>query len=85
MRYDGVSCLQIATDCIQSNLLKYAAKDYFFKALLCHLCVDSLNATHALTKYEDQYPAFTDSREAKLIKKLCQVCRIMIQQLDFIT
>ena len=30
---------QIATDCIQSNLLKYAAKDYFFKALLCHLCV----------------------------------------------
>ena len=22
---------QIATDCIQSNLLKYAAKDYFFK------------------------------------------------------
>ena len=41
---------QIATDCIQSNLLKYAAKDYFFKALLCHLCVDSLNATHALSK-----------------------------------
>ena len=72
MRYDRVSCPQIATDCIQSNLLKYAAKDYFFKALLCHLCVDSLNATHALTKYEDQYPAFTDSREAKLIKSLCQ-------------
>ena len=34
--------------------------------------MDSLNATHALTKYEDQYPAFTDSREAKLIKSLCQ-------------
>lgn len=53
--------------------MKYAAKDYFFKALLCHLCVDSLNAAHALSKYEDQYPAFTDSREAKLIKNLCQV------------
>jgi len=63
---------QIATDCIASNLLKYAAKDYFFKALLCHLCVDSLNAVHALSRYEDQYPAFTDSREAKLIKSLCQ-------------
>jgi len=63
---------QIATDCIQSNLLKYAAKDYFFKALLCHLCVDSLNASHALTRYEDQYPAFTDAREAKLIKSLSQ-------------
>ena len=43
-----------------------------WQALLCHLCVDSLNATHALSKYEDQYPAFTDSREAKLIKTLTQ-------------
>ena len=36
---------QIATDCIQSNLLKYAAKDYFFKALLCHLCIGNYNLT----------------------------------------
>ena len=71
------TCFQIATDCIASNLLKYAAKDYFFKALLCHLCVDSLNAVHALSRYEDQYPAFTDSREAKLIKSLCQVINLL--------
>lgn len=63
---------QIGTDCLQSNLLKYSAKDYFFKALLCHLCVDSLNASHALGRHEEQYPAFSDTREAKLIKKLCQ-------------
>ena len=31
-----------------------------------------MNASHALSKYEDQYPAFTDSREAKLIKTLTQ-------------
>ena len=40
--------------------------------LLSTLFSDSLNATHALTRYEDQYPAFTDSREAKLIKSLTQ-------------
>ena len=39
--------------------------------------MDSLNAVHALTRYEDQYPAFTDSREAKLIKSLCQVINLL--------
>lgn len=28
---------------MDTTLLKYAAKDYFFKAALCHLCVDMLN------------------------------------------
>lgn len=58
---------QIGSDCLQSSLLKYAAKDYFFKAAVCHLCVDGLNAQHAVTKYCELYPAFSDSREAKLI------------------
>ncbi len=49
-------------------MLKYSAKEYFFRASLCHLCVDSLNAQHAIKRYEEQYPAFADSREAKLIK-----------------
>merc|ERR1719330_785201 len=44
----------------------------FFRASICHLCVDSLNAQHAIIKYEEQYPAFGDSREAKLIKTLVQ-------------
>lgn len=29
---------------MDSPLLKYSAKDYFFKAALCHFCVDMLNA-----------------------------------------
>jgi len=62
---------QVASDALQSNLLKYSAKDYFFKASLCHLCVDSINATNAIIKYEEQYPAFGETREAKLIKTLC--------------
>lgn len=58
----------VAGSCLDSSLLKYSAKDYFFRAALCHLSVDILNAQHALEKYAQQYPAFQDSREFKLIK-----------------
>lgn len=61
---------QVAASCLESNLLKYSAKDYFFKAALCHLCIDPLNASHAIQRYEDQYPAFGDARECKLIRSL---------------
>eukprot|EP00092_Neocalanus_flemingeri_P101350 GFUD01129591.1.p1 GENE.GFUD01129591.1~~GFUD01129591.1.p1 ORF type:complete len:293 (-),score=128.24 GFUD01129591.1:136-1014(-) len=61
---------QIAATALQSSLLKYSAKDHFFRASLCHLCVDSINAQHAVSKYEEQHPAFGDSREAKLVKTL---------------
>lgn len=58
----------VAGSCLDSSLLKYSAKDYFFRAALCHLSIDLLNAQHALEKYAQQYPAFQDSREYKLIK-----------------
>merc|ERR1712007_133485 len=61
---------QVAAASLENNLLKYAAKEHFFRASLCHLCVDMLNAQHAVQKYEEQYPAFGDSREAKLVKAL---------------
>merc|ERR1711970_422892 len=61
---------QVAASALESSLLKYSAKEYFFRAALCHLCVDSLNAQHAVQRYEEQYPAFSDSREAKLVKAL---------------
>lgn len=60
--------LQVASSSLESSLLKYSAKEYFFRAALCHLCVDVLNAQHAIERYEQQYPAFQDSREYKLIK-----------------
>lgn len=77
---------------MDSTLLKYSAKDYFFKAALCHFCVDMLNAkvspnttfvcVHgsrtanfhspvlklAEQKYTEMFPAFSDSRECKLLK-----------------
>merc|ERR1712142_1451226 len=63
---------QVAAASLENNLLKYAAKEHFFRASLCHLCVDALNAQHAVQRYEEQYPAFADSREAKLIKTLVE-------------
>jgi len=62
---------QVAASCLESKLLQYSAADYFFKASLCHLCIDHLNANHAIQRYEDQYPAFSDKRECKLVKALC--------------
>lgn len=64
----------VAGSCLDSSLLKYSAKEYFFRAALCHLSVDLLNAQHALEKYAQQYPAFQDSREFKLIKVRNQNC-----------
>ncbi|XP_054598565.1 N-ethylmaleimide-sensitive factor attachment protein, alpha b isoform X1 [Nothobranchius furzeri] len=61
---------QVGTYAMDSTLLKYSAKDHFFKAALCHFCVDMLNAKLAVQKYEEMFPAFSDSRECKLLKKL---------------
>lgn len=54
--------------CMDNQLLKYSAKDYFFKAALCQLCVDTLNAEQAIQKYEEMFPQFGDARESKLLK-----------------
>uniref|UniRef100_A0A6I8SUM9 NSF attachment protein alpha n=1 Tax=Xenopus tropicalis TaxID=8364 RepID=A0A6I8SUM9_XENTR len=61
---------QVGTNAMDSPLLKYSAKEYFFKAALCHFCIDMLNAKLAVQKYEEMFPAFSDSRECKLVKKL---------------
>jgi len=53
---------------LDSSLLKYSAKEYYFRAALCHLCVDVLNAQLAMNQYIERYPAFQDSREYKLLQ-----------------
>lgn len=35
---------QVGASCIDNSLLKYSAKEYFFRAALCHMCIDHLNA-----------------------------------------
>lgn len=61
---------QIGTYSMDTTLLKYGAKDHFFKAALCHFCVDMLNCKLAVQRYEAMFPAFSDARECKLLKKL---------------
>ncbi|XP_015783704.1 alpha-soluble NSF attachment protein [Tetranychus urticae] len=60
----------VASSSIDNSLLKYSAKEHFFRAALCHLCVDLLNAQLAIKRYEEMYPAFSDSRECKFVKGL---------------
>jgi alpha-soluble NSF attachment protein len=74
----------ISSSCLDSSLLKYSAKEYFFRAALCHMSVDLLNAQHALEKYNQQYPAFQDSRECKLIKVSVERMKIIEKSIDFI-
>merc|ERR1719186_367050 len=62
---------QVGTEALESPLLKYGAKDYFFRVSICQLGIDVINAKKAIEKYIDQYPAFGDSREARLIQALC--------------
>ncbi|TRY88482.1 hypothetical protein DNTS_005162 [Danionella cerebrum] len=59
---------QVGSNTMDNPLLKYSAKEYFFKASLCHFIVDELNAKLAVEKYEEMFPAFSDSRECKLVK-----------------
>ncbi|KAM3603369.1 uncharacterized protein V6R79_020878 [Siganus canaliculatus] len=90
---------QVGANTMDNPLLKYSAKEYFFKASLCHFIVDELNAKAsvcfcagfkgtesgwfhfntplaslqiAVEKYEEMFPAFSDSRECKLLKKLLE-------------
>lgn len=71
--------------CMDNSLLKYSAKDHFFRAAVCHLCVDTLNAEQALARYEELFPQFADSRECKLLKvslsivDLKPVCKINLR------
>ncbi|XP_017786060.1 PREDICTED: alpha-soluble NSF attachment protein [Nicrophorus vespilloides] len=62
----------VAMSSLESSLLKYSAKEYLFRAALCHLCVDILNAQHAMERYIQMYPALQDSREYKLIQTLIE-------------
>uniref|UniRef100_A0A3Q1C1E9 N-ethylmaleimide-sensitive factor attachment protein, beta b n=1 Tax=Amphiprion ocellaris TaxID=80972 RepID=A0A3Q1C1E9_AMPOC len=68
----AIEIYEQVTNTMDNPLLKYSAKEYFFKAALCHFIVDELNAKIAVEKYEEMFPAFSDSRECKLLKKLLE-------------
>ncbi|XP_054723075.1 alpha-soluble NSF attachment protein-like [Uloborus diversus] len=63
---------QVGEASLASPLMKYSAKEYYFCAALLHLCVDILNAQHAIKKYEEICPSFHDSRECKFVMTLIE-------------
>jgi len=65
---------QVAANAINSPLLRYGAKDHYFRAVLCRMCEDLQDASNAIAKYEEQFPALSDSREYKLLKALIAAC-----------
>ena len=66
---------EIGAKCADSALLKYGAKDHFFKAVLCALVLDHVRARQCVDKYANIHPAFKDSREFKL-------CNVLIKSVE---
>ena len=63
---------------MDNKLLCYSAKDHFFRAAICRMCVEVDDAATNVQKYEDMFPSFSDSRECKLLKvRSCQFVRLL--------
>lgn len=69
----------VARQALDSKLTKWSVKEYYFKALLCHLCRDSASSNHdikrsedALEKYRDMDPSFANTRECTFIDNIIQ-------------
>jgi len=61
----------IGAKSLENNLLKWSAKEYFFKAGLCHLCVaDHISTRKALDRYQELDPSFSGQREYKFLENL---------------
>jgi len=63
----------VGVACAENSLAKYTAKEYFFKAGLCHFCTtDLVAAERGLQKYCDWDPSFSTQREHKLLKAILE-------------
>jgi len=61
----------VAKKSLDNNLLKWSAKDYFFRGLLCHLCTtDLVSSKRALDLYRDMDVGFSSTRECKFLQDL---------------
>uniref|UniRef100_A0A6C0JSU0 Alpha-soluble NSF attachment protein n=1 Tax=viral metagenome TaxID=1070528 RepID=A0A6C0JSU0_9ZZZZ len=57
---------KLGTECSQDIVFKYFSKEYFFKALLCHLCLDD-DISEIITKYGK---SFKNTDECKFFDNL---------------
>jgi len=63
---------KVAANSIDNNLLKWSAREYYFKATLCYMCIDiqSGEARNKLASYQEAFPSFIGSRENTLLEGL---------------
>jgi len=62
---------KIASESINSNLMRYSVKTYLLKAGICHLATGDLVASQrALEKYQELDPGFSQTRECQLLADL---------------
>ena len=65
---------QVGMSAMDNQLLRYSAKDHFFRAVICRLChYDFEDARTSLARYVASFPNLQDSRESKLLKVLLAV------------
>jgi alpha-soluble NSF attachment protein len=61
----------VGADCLNSNLLKFSAKGYFFNSVICTLARgDIVAADGDLNKFKEQDYTFSGCRECKLLDDL---------------
>eukprot|EP00299_Pterocystis_sp_00344_P009904 c4312_g1_i1.p1 GENE.c4312_g1_i1~~c4312_g1_i1.p1 ORF type:complete len:291 (+),score=66.16 c4312_g1_i1:55-927(+) len=64
---------QVGMSSVDSPLTKFNAKDYFFKAGLCHICTgDIVGAERSIQKYGDWDVTFNSQREYKLLTAILE-------------
>ncbi|CAN3377371.1 hypothetical protein DIURU_003384 [Diutina rugosa] len=56
-----------------NNLSRWSLKDYFFKVILCLLCMDDeIEASKRLEQYSGEEPSFESSREGQLLRDILE-------------
>uniref|UniRef100_A0A3Q4GPS3 N-ethylmaleimide-sensitive factor attachment protein, alpha b n=1 Tax=Neolamprologus brichardi TaxID=32507 RepID=A0A3Q4GPS3_NEOBR len=70
---------QVGTHAMDSTLLKYSAKDHFFKAALCHFCVDHLNIAFLIQTVEASTGTFMQLKKIihfSIVKEFDTISRL---------
>ncbi|KAJ0576168.1 putative NSF attachment protein [Helianthus annuus] len=58
---------EIARQSVNNNLLKYGVRGHLLNAGICQLCKGDVAITNALERYQELDPAFSGTREYKLL------------------
>lgn len=63
---------------MDNKLLRYGAKEYLMKAVICYMNYDTVKGHNTLEKFEHDFPMFADSRECALLRVSSSSCPIRI-------